>query len=148
VRDAAAAGARLIKMWFAPRFYDRSDLRMNDARLDPVFEEISRQGLGVLVHVADPDKWFQRVYTDVKKYGTKAEQYKQLTDRLEKHRDILLLVVHVGGNRVLLYELVALLDRFPNMYVDTSAIRWVVRELGRQAEAVRAFFAKYKGRIL
>lgn len=148
VRDAAAAGARLIKMWFAPRFYDRSDLRMNDARLDPVFEEISRQGLGVLVHVADPDKWFQRVYTDVKKYGTKAEQYKQLTDRLEKHPDIPILVAHMGGNPEHLDQLGALLDRYPNMYVDTSATRWIVRELGRQPEAARAFFAKYKDRIL
>ena len=148
VRDAAAAGARLIKMWFAPRFFDRHDLRMNDPRMDPVFEENRRQKLGVLVHVADPDKWFERVYTDVEKYGTKADQYKQLTDRLEKHPDVPILVAHMGGNPEHLDELGALLDRYPNMYVDTSATRWIVRELGRQPEEARAFFAKYKERIL
>lgn len=148
VRDAAAAGARLIKMWFAPRFFDRHDLRMNDPRMDPVFEEIRRQKLGVLVHVADPDKWFERVYTDVEKYGTKADQYKQLTDRLEKHPDVPILVAHMGGNPEHLDELGALLDRYPNMYVDTSATRWIVRELGRQPDEARAFFAKYKERIL
>lgn len=148
VRDAAAAGARLIKMWFAPRFFDRHDLRMNDPRMDRVFEEIRRQKLGVLVHVADPDKWFERVYTDVEKYGTKADQYKQLTDRLEKHPDVPILVAHMGGNPEHLDELGALLDRYPNMYVDTSATRWIVRELGRQPDEARAFFAKYKERIL
>ena len=148
VRDAAAAGARLIKMWFAPRFFDRHDWRMNDPRMDPVFEEISRQKLGVLVHVADPDRWFERVYTDVERYGTKADQYKQLTDRLEAHPDIPMLVAHMGGNPEHLDQLGALLDQYPNMYVDTSATRWIVRELGRQPEATRAFFAKYKKRIL
>src|SRR5690606_33454074 len=148
VREAAAAGARLIKMWFAPRFYDRHNWRMNDPRLDPVFEEISRQKLGVLVHVADPDKWFERVYTDKERYGTKAEQYRQLTDRLAAHPDIPILVAHMGGNPEHLDELGALLDRYPNMYVDTSATRWIVRELGRQPDAARAFFAKYKDRIL
>lgn len=148
VRDAAAAGARLIKMWFAPRFFDHHNWRMNDTRLDPVFEEISRQKLGILVHVADPDKWFERVYTDVERYGTKADQYKQLTDRLEAHPDIPILVAHMGGNPEHLDELGALLDRYPNMYVDTSATRWIVRELGKQPDAARAFFAKYKERIM
>lgn len=148
VQDAAAAGAKLIKMWFAPRFYDRHNWRMNDPRLDPVFEEISRQKLGVLVHVADPDKWFERVYTDRTRYGTKAEQYQQLIDRLQAHRDIPILVAHMGGNPEHLDQLGALLDQHPNMYVDTSATRWIVRELGRQPEAARAFFARYKERIL
>lgn len=148
VRNAAAAGARLIKMWFAPRFFDRHDVRMHDPLLDPVFEEISRQKLGVLVHVADPDRWFERVYTDVERYGTKADQYEQLTARLRAHPDIPILVAHMGGNPEHLDDLGALLDEYPNMYVDTSATRWIVRELGKQPEAARAFFARYKERIL
>lgn len=148
VRQAAAAGAAMIKMWFAPRFYDRYDVRMDDARLDPVFEEISKQKLGVLVHVADPDRWFQRVYTDVAKYGTKADQYEQLENRLKAHRDIPILVAHMGGDPENLDHVGELLLRHPNLYIDTSATRWIVRELGKQPERAREFFRQYKERIL
>lgn len=148
VKNAAAAGAHMMKMWFAPRFYDRYDVRMDDPRLDPIFEEISRQKLGVLVHIADPDLWFERVYTDKDRYGTKAAQYEQLENRLAAHRDIPILVAHMGGNPEHLDELALLLDKHPNMYVDTSATRWMVRELGKQPKEARSFFAAYKERIL
>lgn len=138
----------MMKMWFAPRFYDRYDVRMDDPRLDPIFEEISRQKLGVLVHIADPDLWFERVYTDKDRYGTKAAQYEQLENRLAAHRDIPILVAHMGGNPEHLDELALLLDKHPNMYVDTSATRWMVRELGKQPKEARSFFAAYKERIL
>src|SRR5690606_28284941 len=136
------------KMWFAPRFYDRYDARFDDERLDPVFDEIARHKLGVLVHIADPDLWFARVYTDKQKYGTKADQYEQLENRLASHRDVPVLVAHMGGNPEHLDQLGELLDRHPNMYVDTSATRWIVRELGKQPEEARRFFTAYKERIL
>lgn len=148
VQDTAAAGGSMIKLWFAPRFFDRHDVRMDDARLDPVFEEISRQQLGVLVHIADPDLWFERVYTDTARYGTKASQYEQLENRLAAHPDIPILVAHMGGNPEHLDRVGELLERYPNLYIDTSATRWIVRELGKQPETARQFFSNYKERIL
>lgn len=148
VQEAAAAGAPMIKLWFAPRFFDRYDVRMDDARLDAVFAEIGRHKLGVIVHIADPDLWFERVYTDVARYGTKASQYVQLENRLQAHRDIPVLVAHMGGNPEHLDEVERLLDRHPNMYIDTSATRWIVRELGKQPETARRFFKRNKERIL
>ncbi len=42
-----------------------------------------------------------------------------------------------------------LLTRHHNLYLDTSATKWVVRELGRHPrEETVAFFSKWKGRIL
>ena len=58
VHGAAAAGAPLIKLWFAPRIRDRLDFLLDAPRLDPVFRAIAEEGLGVLVHVSDPDRWF------------------------------------------------------------------------------------------
>lgn len=148
VRKAAALGAPMIKMWFAPRFYDSYDIRMDDPKLDPIFEEIARQRLGVLVHIADPDKWFARVYTDVDRYGTKESQYEQLENRLAAHRNIPILVAHMGGDPEHLDRVGERLDRHPNMFVDTSATRWIVRELGKQPQQTRQFFQAYKERIL
>ncbi len=82
------------------------------------------------------------------RYGTKAEQYQQLIDRLQAHRDIPILVAHMGGTRSIWTSWALCSTSIPNMYVDTSATRWIVRELGRQPEAARAFFARYKERIL
>ncbi|MFS8544370.1 MAG: amidohydrolase, partial [Limnochordales bacterium] len=148
VRRAAAAGARLIKMWFAPRFVARTGKRMDDPLFDPIFREIETHGLGVLTHVADPDLWFQRVYTDVRRYGTKADQYPQLENRLAAHPGINFLAAHMGGDPEHLDHLAVLLDRYPNLYLDTSATRWMVRELGKQPAAARDFFRQYKDRIL
>src|SRR6185369_14041959 len=41
-----------------------------------------------------------------------------------------------------------MLTRHPNLHLDTSATKWVVRALGtNQAETTRAFFVKWKGRL-
>ncbi|MBO8141735.1 MAG: amidohydrolase family protein [Firmicutes bacterium] len=148
VRRAQAAGARLIKLWFAPRFIARTGLRLDDPRLDPIFAEIDRLGLGVLVHVSDPDVWFERVYTDRALYGTKADQYAQLVARLAAHPRIPFLAAHMGGDPEHLDHLAQLLEQYPNLYLDTSATKWIVRELGKQPDAARAFFQQFKDRIL
>ena len=70
IGEAAAHGVPIIKFWFAPRIRDRMDFLLDDPRLDPVFEAIAGHRLGVLVHVSDPDVWFERKY-DPRKYGTK-----------------------------------------------------------------------------
>jgi len=148
VREAARAGAPLIKLWFAPRFQDRVPMKLDDARLDPIFEEIGRQKLAVLVHVADPDIWFAKYYTDTARYGTKADQYPPLEYRLERHPEIVFISAHMGGDPEHLDHLAELMDRYPNYHVDTSATKWIVRELGRKPAEARDFFQAYADRIL
>src|SRR5690554_2730283 len=118
VREAARAGAPLIKLWFAPRFQDRVPMKLDDARLDPIFEEIGRQKLAVLVHVADPDIWFAKYYTDTARYGTKADQYPPLEYRLERHPEIVFISAHMGGDPEHLDHLAELMDRYPNYHVE------------------------------
>lgn len=146
---AAAEGVRVVKLWFAPRIYDRFDgLHLDAPLLDPVFDAIAEHGLNVLVHIADPDRWFATKYADVARYGTKADQYPQLERRLTQYPSVRVLAAHMGGHPEDLAHLGRLLDRYPNLSLDTSATRWIVRELGRQPEAARAFFARYADRLL
>ena len=143
---AHAHGVRLIKFWFAPRIRDRLDFLFDSPRLDPVFEAIAARGLGVLIHVSDPDRWFAHKY-DPAKYGRKADQYPMLEHRLAQYPSVPFLAAHMGGDPEHLDHLAALLTRYPNLYLDTSATKWIVRELGRQRDAARAFFRRWAERI-
>ena len=146
VRRAREHGAPLIKFWFAPRIRDRLDFLLDSPRLDPVFQAIAEEGLGILVHVADPDRWFERKY-DPAKYGTKADQYPMLETRLRQFPTVPFLAAHMGGDPEHLDHLAGLLGRYPNLYLDTSATKWIVRELGRQRAATREFFQRWADRI-
>jgi hypothetical protein len=143
---AAANGVRVIKFWFAPRIRDRLDFLFDSPRLDRVLDAIAAHRLGILVHVSDPDRWFERKY-DPAKYGTKADQYPMLEHRLRRYPTIPFLAAHMGGDPEHLDHLADLLTRYPNLYLDTSATKWIVRELGRQREAARAFFRRWADRI-
>jgi predicted TIM-barrel fold metal-dependent hydrolase len=146
IHRAHAHGIRIIKFWFAPRIRDRLDFLLDSPRLDRVFETIAAYGMGVLVHVSDPDRWFERKY-DPARYGTKADQYPMLEARLRRHPTVPFLAAHMGGDPEHLDHLEALLDRYPNLYVDTSATKWIVRELGRQRELARDFIVRWAHRI-
>jgi hypothetical protein len=146
VHQARAHGAPLIKLWFAPRIRDRLDFLLDSPRMDPVFRAIAEDGLGVLVHVADPDRWFERKYKP-RKYGTKADQYPMLETRLRQFPTVPFLAAHMGGDPEHLDHLADLLTRYPNLYLDTSATKWIVRELGRQRGAARDFFRRWAHRI-
>ncbi|HEV2440630.1 MAG TPA: amidohydrolase family protein [bacterium] len=146
IPSAAANGVRIIKFWFAPRIRDRLDFLFDSPRLDGVFRAIADHHLGVLVHVSDPDLWFAHKY-DPAKYGTKADQYPMLEHRLREHPTIPFLAAHMGGDPEHLDHLADLLTRYPNLCLDTSATKWIVRELGRQRDAARAFFRRWADRI-
>ena len=143
---AAANGVRVIKFWFAPRIRDRLDFLFDSPRLDHVFEAIAAHRLGILVHVGDPDRWFEHKY-DPAKYGTKADQYPMLEHRLRQYPSVPFLAAHMGGDPEHLDHLAGLLTRYPNLYLDTSATKWIVRELGWRREAARAFFRRWADRI-
>jgi predicted TIM-barrel fold metal-dependent hydrolase len=146
---AAAHDARVVKLWFGPRIYPRYEgLHLDAPLLDPIFDAIATHHLNALVHVADPDLWFAKKYGDATTYGTKADQYPQLETRLAQYPSVRFLAAHMGGHPEDLGHLSRLLDRYPNLSLDTSATRWIVRELGRQPEAVRTFAAAYADRLL
>ena len=146
VHRAHAHQVPLIKLWFAPRIRDRLDFLLDSPRLDRLFDAIAACGMGALVHVSDPDRWFERKY-DPAKYGTKADQYPMLETRLRQFPTIPFLAAHMGGDPEHLDHLAALLTRYPNLYLDTSATKWIVRELGRQRNAAREFFRRWAERI-
>ena len=148
IEEAVENGARIIKFWFAPRARDRWPVRLDDPAFIPMMEAMEKYDMGAIIHVSDPDIWFDTVYSDRSIYGTKEEQYIPLEMVLERHRKIKVIGAHMAGNPEHLDFVAALLDRHPNYYIDTSATKWIVREVSKQVEKARGFFRTYRDRIL
>lgn len=149
IEGFAAKGARLVKLWAAPRGRDiHPALRLDH----PVRREALRLaralGMGVMVHVADPDTWFATHYQDAARYGVKAEHYQPLRQLLDEFHDLPWLAAHMAGSPENLDHLQDLLDAHPNLHLDCSATKWMVRELSRQPDRFRAFCQANPGRVL
>ncbi len=147
--------SRMIKLWNAPQLRDRfpgsagDDLIAFDApwRLNAV-ELAQRLGMMILVHVADPDTWFATKYADAAVYGSKASQYESLERLLDRFPGPFL-AAHMGGWPENPDFLDGLLERHANLSLDTSATKWMVRELSKHPrERIHAFMGRWRGRIL
>lgn len=148
-------GARMVKFWCGPRGRDmgakignpmlmtlESDWRRRQ------MERAAELGYAFMVHIADPDTWFAGKYADASFYGTKASHYEALEELADVYTQPWLLA-HMGGWPEDLGFIDGLLDRHPNFILDTSATRWMVRELSRhRSEELVAFFRKHEGRIV
>ena len=148
-------GSRLCKIWAAPRSVDFA-IEAGDAtmfQLDAplrvaAMELASSLGMSLMVHIADPDTWFQTRYSDAARYGTKSAQYLPL-ERLLDRFSAPWLAAHMGGWPEDLHFLAGILDRHPNLFLDTSATKWIVREISKHPRgAVHAFLERFRGRIL
>ncbi len=101
-----------------------------------------------MTHVADPDTWFATKYADASIYGTKPQQYEPFETLLQRFTQPWI-AAHMGGWPEDLAFLSGLLQRHDNLYLDTSAAKWMVRELSRHPRDVLVeFLGRWKGRIL
>jgi hypothetical protein len=146
-------GARVVKFWAAPRLWEVLGFNATDVvPLDSEWrvraaELATDLGMMFMTHVADPDTWFRTKYADASKYRAKQEHYVGL-ERMVDRFPAPWIAAHMGGWPEDLAFLDGLLTRHPNLYLDTSATKWVVRALGLQPrERVREFFNRWKGRL-
>jgi hypothetical protein len=146
--EAHGRGVRLVKFWFKPEFTATSGLTLADARMRPILDLIADLGMGAIVHIADPDRWFETRYADRAKFGDKQSHYAQLEHVLREYPTVVVQGAHLGGDPEHLDHLEQLLADYPNLCLDVSATKWMVRELSRQAEAARAFFIGHADRLL
>jgi predicted TIM-barrel fold metal-dependent hydrolase len=144
----AAEGFRIVKLWFTPRFTEWSNLQLGDPALDFFFDRIRKLRLAVLIHVADPDVWFANKKNVQEKHGSKADFYSQFTKRLEQCPGVVFQGAHFGGHPEDLAHLAELLERFPNLNLDSSATKWVAREFSKHGRAATDFLGRFSDRVL
>ena len=154
IRDFHAIGSRIVKFWAAPRAIDYGTEVGDPALLTldgPVrragMELAAELGMSFMVHIADPDTWFATKYRDQTLYGSKQDQLETLERMLELY-PVPWLAAHMGGWPEDLDQLDGLLSRHDHLRLDTSATKWMVRELSRHEPGrFHEFLQRWRGRI-
>lgn len=155
IRAFHREGARVVKFWAAPRGIDLGRdagdsnlLRLDTPHRRAAMDAAAALGMTFMVHVADPDTWFATRYRDASIYGTKRSHYEPLERLMAEYR-VPWIAAHMGGSPEDLPFLASLLEAHPNLHLDTSATKWMVRELSRHPrQELLAFLERWRGRIL
>lgn len=141
-------GSRVVKFHMAPGTMSARKWRLDSPEFKRLLDEAVARGMIIMTHVGDPDTWYHGKYTDRDKFGTRDEHYATWETVLCEYRDHPWVGAHLGGNPEDLHRLQRMLDAFPNLYLDCSATRWMVREISDRRDAARDFFIRNAERIL
>jgi hypothetical protein len=148
-------GARIVKFWSAPRGIDYGHkvgdpdlLRINAPHRIEIMKAARDMGFIFMAHVGDPDTWFATKYKNASRYHTKRWHYEQFEEVLSRF-EVPWIGAHMGGWPEDLGFLSDLLARYPHLYLDASATKWMVRELSQHSVAdLHAFLERWRGRIM
>jgi predicted TIM-barrel fold metal-dependent hydrolase len=163
--DAVSRGARGLKILkdLGLGVKDKTGklISVDDPRLDPIFEECSRLGIPVSVHVSDPEAFFHPIdntneryeeliqHPDWSFYGPQFPSKLSILEArdriIARHPHTTFVALHLANWPENLDHVSAELDRYPNMMVEFGARE---AELGRQPRRAREFFLKYQDRIM
>jgi len=136
-------------------------ITVDDARLDPVWEECGRLGIPVAIHIADPEAFFLPIngeneryeelneHPDWSFYGPPFPAFRELLaarDRMmTKHPKTTFIVLHAGNWPENLDAVAAMMDHFPNTMIEFGGRE---AELGRQPRRARKLFIDYQDRVM
>ncbi len=136
-------------------------LRVNDERLEPLWETAADLGIPVLIHSADPMAFFRpldgtnELYEELLDnpdwhiWGAGRPDFEmvhgEMAEVFRKHRRTRFIGAHVASLSEDLSRAGALLDELPHLMVDIAAR---TPELGRKPFSTREFLIRYAGRVV
>ncbi|AKS47086.1 Predicted metal-dependent hydrolase, TIM-barrel fold [Octadecabacter temperatus] len=161
----AARGAEGLKIWKPFGLHVTDDAgqlaKIDDPRLDPIWETAGAIGLPIMIHIADPVAFFDPITPHNERieelgqnpdWSFPPDRFPSFSDLIEafarlvkRHPKTTFIGAHVGCYAENLQWVGALLDACPNLMIDFSAR---IAELGRQPFAARKFFMDHSDRIL
>jgi predicted TIM-barrel fold metal-dependent hydrolase len=137
-------------------------LPVDSPLLDPIWRACAALRLPVVLHAGDPKAFFdppglgnERAaelelfpawsFADRERYPTWQEVFDESVRLVERHPQVTFVGAHFGNDAEDPATVARLLDRLPNLWIDTAAR---VPELGRRPEAVRQAVLAHPGRVL
>tara|TARA_B100000900_G_scaffold403509_1_gene410685 strand:+ start:4845 stop:5987 length:1143 start_codon:yes stop_codon:yes gene_type:complete len=166
IRDAVSKGAIGLKVYKSLGLTNKDSkgerVRVDDERLEPIWEVCGELNIPVLIHSADPfqfwlpkdsqnERWFElkekpnRFYGDSDFIPPFQEIIEEQHTVFKRHPNTTFINAHFGWMGNDLKKLGAHLDDHPNVMTEFGA---VIAELGRQPRAARQFFIDYQDRIM
>jgi len=163
LEDDIKAGAKGLKVFKDLGMFDtKTDggrLRVDDPELDPVWETCARLNVPVLIHVAEPQAFFEPIdyhnerWLELSLFPDRRHQQgvrfeELIAERnamIKKHPNTRYILAHFGWHANDLGRAAKLLDENPNVYFDVAAVLY---DFGRQPRSAHEFFIKYQDRIL
>lgn len=165
LRIQALHGAEGLKIWkpFGLEMRDHHDqlVRVNDFRLDDLWETAAELNLPVMIHVADPVAFFEPLDSTNERWEELHAHLDwhfpsppfppfikildDLADLVTRHPRTTFIGAHVGCYAENLEWVGALLRKCPNFFVDIAGR---IGELGRQPYSAKNFFHEFQDRIL
>ena len=158
------AGAKGLKIYkdLGLEFKDEKNriIRIDDPRLDAIWDKCAALNIPVLIHTADPksfwlpvdkqnERWLELTTHPDRKRDNSSPSWDDLIAQQHKvflkHPATKFIAAHFGWMANDLQNLGNFLDSAKNVYVEFGAI---ISDLGRQPRAAKAFFEKYQDRIL
>ncbi len=157
-----AKGVKIFKaLGLGYREADGALITVDDPRLDPLFEKAGELGMPVSIHTGDPiafwsapDETNERfdeldAHPGWSYFGKEVPRWEALfaayERRVARHSRTKFIGVHFGNAPEFPERVGAMLEKYPNLYVDTAAR---VPELGRKAAVVRELILRHPDRIL
>jgi hypothetical protein len=165
LRDQKSRGAVAVKLWknmtLMGDMYFGKNLRLDDPRYAPIWRACGELRLPIVIHVADPPCFFRPTdarnehFVCLSKHPEWSfhrpgifsfDEHMDMQEAvIRDHPDTTFVVAHVGSYAENLGRVGEWLDRYPNMYIDTSAR---VDQLGRQPYTARAFLERFQDRVM
>ncbi len=157
------AGAKGLKVFKDLGMFDTktdgSRLHVDDPELDPIWETCAKLNVPVLIHVAEPqaffdpidyhnERWLELALFPDRRHQQGVRFEELMAERnamVKKHPNTKYILAHFGWHANDLARAAKLLDENPNVYFDVAAVLY---DFGRQPRAAHEFFVKYQDRIL
>lgn len=158
-------GRKAIKLWKNMTLYWKASngkyKRLDDPDFEPLWTCAAKYGLPLIIHIGDPHALFtpatpSNEYYDILKdhpewvfvgddYFTFDEHMEMQENIIKNHPDTTFVVAHIGSCGEDLSRVDAMMDKYPNMYIDIAAR---ISEIGRQPYTSRKFFIKHQDKIM
>ena len=165
IKESVAIGMVGMKFWknISLELKDKTGnyIRIDDPKLQVIWQTCAEFSLPVLIHIADPVAFFD----PIDQYNERWEELQanpdwwfgapdkfsfhelmeQQDNLMAQNRNTTFIIAHFGSYVENLAWVGEQLDKHPNMNIDVAAR---IAELGRQPVTARKFFHKYADRIL
>jgi predicted TIM-barrel fold metal-dependent hydrolase len=161
-RTAGAKGVKVLKdLGLTVRDRGGKLVRIDDPRLDCVWEKAGQWGLPVAIHAADPDAFFARVdrhneryqqlvvHPDWSFFGNgfpeKSELLTQRNNLFERHPGTRFWGLHMANRAEDLDQVTEWMEKYPNLMVELGGR---IAELGRQPRRASRFLRQFQDRVM